>query len=85
FKDRHTHWKVAIGGLPVLTDNTQNFINKAKNLAPLFNSASLTSEPALNTGWMQKAGTRRMIAIAEQHQLGMRITDKGEENILNIK
>lgn len=49
FKDRLTHWYVAIGGLAVLAAITLIFFYLAYVVAPLFKGASLTSEPVLNT------------------------------------
>lgn len=85
FKDRLTHWYVAIGGLAVLAAITLIFFYLAYVVAPLFKGASLTSEPVLNTAWMQDAGAPLMIAIEEQNQIGMRISDKGEVIFFNVK
>ncbi|MBM0141130.1 ABC transporter permease subunit [Pseudomonas cannabina] len=85
FKDRLTHWYVAIGGLAVLAAITLIFFYLAYVVAPLFKGASLTSEPALNAAWMQEAGKPLMITIEEQNLIGMRISDKGEVIFFNIK
>ncbi|KPW71885.1 Phosphate ABC transporter permease [Pseudomonas syringae pv. coriandricola] len=85
FKDRLTHWYVAIGGLAVLAAITLIFFYLAYVVAPLFKGASLTSEPALNAAWMQDAGKPLMITIEEQNLIGMRISDKGEVIFFNIK
>ncbi|MFH7376226.1 phosphate ABC transporter permease, partial [Pseudomonas syringae pv. tagetis] len=75
----------AIGGRAVLAAITLLFFYLAYVVAPLFKGSSLTSEPALNTDWMQKAGTPLMIAIEEEDQIGMRISDKGEVIVFKIK
>ncbi|KOP57668.1 phosphate ABC transporter permease [Pseudomonas coronafaciens pv. porri] len=85
FKDRLTHWYVAIGGLAVLAAITLIFFYLAYVVAPLFKGASLTTEPALNAGWMQDAGKPLLITIEEQNLIGMRISDKGEVVFFNIK
>ncbi|MCF5804683.1 ABC transporter permease subunit [Pseudomonas tremae] len=85
FKDRLTHWYVAIGGLAVLAAITLIFFYLAYVVAPLFKGASLTTEPALNAGWMQDAGKPLLITIEEQNLIGMRISDKGEVIFFNIK
>ncbi|SDX19423.1 phosphate transport system permease protein [Pseudomonas syringae] len=85
FKDRLTHWYVAIGGLAVLAAITLIFFYLAYVVAPLFKGASLTSEPALNAAWMQEAGKPLMITIEEQNLIGMRISDRGEVIFFNIK
>ncbi|KGS11914.1 hypothetical protein OA77_24635, partial [Pseudomonas coronafaciens] len=72
FKDRLTHWYVAIGGLAVLAAITLIFFYLAYVVAPLFKGASLTTEPALNAGWMQDAGKPLLITIEEQNLIGMR-------------
>ncbi|WP_183131142.1 ABC transporter permease subunit [Pseudomonas coronafaciens] len=85
FKDRLAHWYVAIGGLAVLAAITLIFFYLAYVVAPLFKGASLTTEPALNAGWMQDAGKPLLITIEEQNLIGMRISDKGEVIFFNIK
>ncbi len=85
FKDRLTHWYVAIGGLAVLAAITLIFFYLAYVVAPLFKGASLTAAAPLNAAWMQDAGKPLMIAIEEQNQIGMRISDKGEVIFFDIK
>ncbi|AHG43393.1 phosphate ABC transporter permease [Pseudomonas syringae CC1557] len=85
FKDRLTHWYVAVGGLAVLAAITLIFFYLAYVVAPLFKGASLTAEPELSAAWMQDAGKPLMITIEEQNLIGMRISDKGEVIFFNIK
>nr|WP_024688232.1 ABC transporter permease subunit [Pseudomonas asturiensis] len=85
FKDRLTHWYVAIGGLAVLAAITLIFFYLAYVVAPLFKGASLTAAAPLNAAWMQDAGKPLMIAIEEQNQIGMRISDKGEVIFFDVK
>lgn len=85
FKDRLTHWYVAIGGLAVLAAITLIFFYLAYVVAPLFKGASLTTAPALSAGWMQEAGKPLLITIEEQNLIGMRISDKGEVIFFNIQ
>lgn len=85
FKDRLTHWYVAVGGLAVLAAITLIFFYLAYVVAPLFKGASLTAEPELSAAWMQGAGKPLMITIEEQNLIGMRISDKGEVIFFNIK
>ncbi|WP_024644658.1 ABC transporter permease subunit [Pseudomonas syringae] len=85
FKDRLTHWYVAVGGLAVLAAITLIFFYLAYVVAPLFKGASLTAEPELSAAWMQDAGKPLMITIEEQNLIGMRISDKGEVIFFNIR
>ncbi|WP_183136074.1 ABC transporter permease subunit [Pseudomonas viridiflava] len=85
FKDRLTHWYVAIGGLAVLAAITLIFFYLAYVVAPLFKGASLTAAAPLNAAWMQDAGKPLMITIEEQNQIGMRISDKGEVIFFDIR
>ncbi|GFM88669.1 phosphate ABC transporter permease [Pseudomonas cichorii] len=85
FKDRLTRWYVAIGGLAVLAAITLIFFYLAYVVAPLFKGASLSVKTPLNATWMQDAGKPLMIAIEEQNQIGMRVSDKGEVIFFDIK
>jgi phosphate transport system permease protein len=76
--DRLTRWYVAVGGLAVLAAITLIFFYLAYVVAPLFQGASLTAQPALETPWVRDAGKPLMITIEEQNQVAMRISDKGE-------
>ncbi|MCD5995377.1 ABC transporter permease subunit [Pseudomonas sp. CDFA 602] len=85
FKDRLTHWYVAVGGLAVLAAITLIFFYLAYVVAPLFKGATLTAASPLNAAWMQDAGKPLMISIEEQNQIGMRISDKGEVIFFNVQ
>ena len=78
FKDRLTRWYVAVGGLAVLAAITLIFFYLAYVVAPLFQGASLNAENPLKPAWINDAGKPLMLAVEEQNQVGMRVSDKGE-------
>lgn len=84
-KDRLTRWYVLVGGLAVLAAITLIFFYLAYVVAPLFQGAKLTTEKAINPAWMQDAGKPLMIAIEEQNQVGLRVSDKGEALFFRIE
>ena len=84
FKDRLTRWYVAVGGLAVLAAITLIFFYLAYVVAPLFQGASLNTEPPLQPAWINDAGQPLMLAIEEQNQVGMRISDKGEAIFFSV-
>ena len=77
-KDRLTRWYVLIGGLAVLGAITLIFFFLAYVVAPLFQGAELTAKDKLTPAWMQDAGKPLMIALEEQNQVAMRVSDKGQ-------
>lgn len=84
-KDRLTRWYVLVGGLAVLGAITLIFFFLAYVVAPLFQGASLTKEDALTPAWMQDAGKPLMIAIEEQNQVAMRVSDKGQALFFDVQ
>ncbi|WP_426142442.1 ABC transporter permease subunit [Pseudomonas sp. DWP3-1-2] len=82
--DNLTRWYVAIGGLAVLAAITTIFFYLAYVVAPLFQGASLTQETPVKPAWLSDAGKPLMLALEEQNQVGMRVSDKGEAVFFNI-
>ena len=83
-KDRLTQWYVFVGGLAVLAAITLIFFYLAYVVAPLFQGAKLTQATAISPAWLQDAGKPLMIAIEEQNQVGLRVSDKGEALFFKI-
>jgi phosphate transport system permease protein len=83
-KDRLTQWYVFVGGLAVLAAITLIFFYLAYVVAPLFQGAKLTQAAAISPAWLQDAGKPLMIAIEEQNQVGLRVSDKGEALFFRI-
>ncbi|MFJ3483941.1 ABC transporter permease subunit [Pseudomonas sp. NPDC090202] len=83
-KDRLTRWYVLVGGLAVLAAITLIFFYLAYVVAPLFQGASLTAKAALSPAWMQDAGKPMVMALEEQNEVGMRVSDKGEALFFRI-
>lgn len=83
-KDRLTRWYVLVGGLAVLAAITLIFFYLAYVVLPLFQGATLTAQPAQSPAWMQDAGKPMLLAIEEQNQVAMRVSDKGEVLFFNI-
>lgn len=77
-KDRLTRWYVLVGGLAVLAAITLIFFFLAYVVLPLFQGADLTAKDSTTPAWMQDAGKPLMIAIEEQNQVAMRVSDKGQ-------
>lgn len=77
-KDRLTRWYVLVGGLAVLAAITLIFFFLAYVVLPLFQGADLTAKDSITPAWMQDAGKPLMIAIEEQNQVAMRVSDKGQ-------
>lgn len=85
-KDRLTRWYVLVGGLAVLAAITLIFFYLAYVVLPLFQGAELTSKKALEPTWLQQdAGKPLMIALEEQNQVGMRVSDKGQALFFDTK
>jgi phosphate transport system permease protein len=84
-KDRLTRWYVLVGGLAVLAAITLIFFYLAYVVAPLFQGASLTADVVQAPAWMQNAGKPMILAIEEQNQVGMRVSDQGQALFFNIK
>jgi phosphate transport system permease protein len=84
-KDRLTRWYVLVGGLAVLAAITLIFFYLAYVVAPLFQGASLTADAVQTPAWMQDAGKPMILAIEEQNQVGMRVSDQGQALFFNIK
>jgi phosphate transport system permease protein len=84
-KDRLTRWYVLVGGLAVLAAITLIFFYLAYVVAPLFQGASLTADAVQAPAWMQDAGKPMILAIEEQNQVGMRVSDQGQALFFNIK
>ncbi|WP_262409289.1 YbaN family protein, partial [Pseudomonas viridiflava] len=53
-------------------------------IAAIFIPGLPTTEFILLAAWLQDAGKPLMLAIEEQNQIGMRISDKGEVVFFNI-
>ena len=77
-KDRLTRWYVLVGGLAVLAAITLIFFFLAYVVLPLFQGADLTAKDSITPAWIQDAGKPLMIAIEEQNQVAMRVSDKGQ-------
>jgi phosphate transport system permease protein len=75
-KDRMTKWYVLVGGLAVLATITLIFFYLAYVVAPLFSGAELTERKAQTPAWLQEAGKPLFLAIEEQNQIGLRISDQ---------
>jgi phosphate transport system permease protein len=84
-KDRLTRWYVLVGGLAVLAAITLIFFYLAYVVAPLFQGAKLTVNAAQTPAWLQGAGKPMILAIEEQNQVGMRVSDTGQALFFNIK
>ncbi|WP_213877982.1 ABC transporter permease subunit [Pseudomonas sp. dw_358] len=76
-RDRLTRWTVLVGGFAVLAAITLIFFFLAYVVVPLFQGASLTPGAAVRPAWMQEAKPLLM-AIEEQNQVGLSITDQGD-------
>ncbi len=83
-KDRLTRWYVLVGGLAVLAAITLIFFYLAYVVLPLFQGATLTAKTTQTPAWMQDAGKPLLLAIEEQNQVAMRVSDKGEVLFFNI-
>lgn len=77
-KDRLTNWYVLVGGLAVLATITLIFFYLAYVVAPLFSGADLSRQEAQAPAWLQEAGKPLFLAIEEQNQIGLRISDRAE-------
>jgi phosphate transport system permease protein len=77
-KDRLTKWYVLVGGLAVLATITLIFFYLAYVVLPLFSGAELTEREAQTPAWLQHAGKPLLLAIEEQNQIGLRISDQAE-------
>lgn len=77
-KDRLTKWYVLVGGLAVLATITLIFFYLAYVVLPLFRGAELTTLQQQTPAWLQDAGRPLLLAIEEQNEIGLRISDQGE-------
>ena len=77
-KDHLSRWFVLVGGLAVLAAITLIFFYLAYVVLPLFKGAELTVKAPIAPAWMQDAGKPLMIALEEQNQVGMRVSDRGQ-------
>jgi phosphate transport system permease protein len=84
-KDRLTRWYVLVGGLAVLAAITLIFFYLAYVVAPLFQGAKLTRTDSQTPAWLQDAGKPMVLAIEEQNQVAMRVSDKGEALFFSLK
>lgn len=84
-KDRLTGWYVFIGGLTVLATITLIFFYLAYVVAPLFTGAELSEKPAQSPAWLQDAGAPLLLAIEEQNQIGLRISDQAQAVFFAVK
>ncbi|WP_251701891.1 ABC transporter permease subunit [Metapseudomonas boanensis] len=85
-KDRLTRWYVLVGGLAVLGAITLIFFYLAYVVLPLFQGAELTAKKAQSPAWLQQdAGKPLLLAVEEQNQVGVRVSDKGEALFFAVK
>ena len=84
-KDRLTGWYVLIGGLAVLATITLIFFYLAYVVMPLFKGAELSESAVQSPAWLQDAGKPLLLAIEEQNQIGLRISDQGEALFFALK
>ncbi len=78
-KDHLARWYVMIGGLSVLGAITLIFFYLGYVVFPLFQGAELTEKKVQTPAWLQQdAGKPLLLAIEEQNQVAMRVSDKGE-------
>lgn len=84
-KDRLTRWYVLVGGLAVLAAITLIFFYLAYVVAPLFQGANLLPQNAQSPVWLQDAGKPMVLAIEEQNQIAMRVSDKGEVLFFSVE
>lgn len=83
-KDRLTRWTVLVGGFAVLAAITLIFFFLGYVVLPLFKGASLNADSALQPAWLQQAGKPLLLAIEEQNQVGLRLSDQGLAVFFNI-
>ncbi|WPO99999.1 ABC transporter permease subunit [Pseudomonas sp. HR96] len=83
-KDRLTRWTVLVGGFAVLAAITLIFFFLGYVVLPLFKGASLSAEPALQPAWLQQAGQPLLLAIEEQNQVGLRLSDQGQATFFSL-
>ncbi|MDO8696089.1 MAG: ABC transporter permease subunit [Pseudomonas sp.] len=84
-KDRLTGWYVFVGGLTVLATITLIFFYLAYVVMPLFKGAELSESKVQSPAWLQDAGKPLLLAIEEQNQIGLRISDRGEALFFALK
>ena len=78
-KDHLARWYVMVGGLSVLGAITLIFFYLGYVVFPLFQGAELTEKKVQTPAWLQQdAGKPLLLAIEEQNQVAMRVSDKGE-------
>jgi phosphate transport system permease protein len=84
-KDRLTNWYVLVGGLTVLATITLIFFYLAYVVTPLFQGAELNSKEPLSPAWLQDAGKPLLLAIEEQNQIALRISERAEAVFFAVK
>lgn len=83
-KDRLTSWYVLVGGLAVLATIMLIFFYLAYVVMPLFRGAEMTTLQAQSPAWLQDAGKPLLLAIEEQNEIGLRISDQAEAVFFNV-
>ncbi|MDH1263882.1 ABC transporter permease subunit [Pseudomonas sp. GD03944] len=84
-KDRLARWCVSVGGMAVLGAITLIFFYLAYIVFPMFQGADIETRKPVQAAWLADAGKPLLMAVEEQNQVGMRLSERGQVQFFDAK
>ncbi|HWV09350.1 MAG TPA: phosphate ABC transporter permease [Pseudomonas sp.] len=84
-KDRLARWCVSVGGMAVLGAITLIFFYLAYIVFPMFQGADIETRKPVQAAWLADAGKPLLMALEEQNQVGMRLSERGQVQFFDAK